>query len=198
MGRTPSSLALAAGVLALALGGCGGGGKSTSTATTPATSTGGPVPAPAPSGRMRLVSPAFAPGGAIPRRFTCAGGGAAPALRWSGVPRGTQALALVVEDLDVPNPPFVHWVLYDVPPTTEGLDGATPPPGAREARNGEGSTGWIPPCPPPGDRAHRYVFTLYALRAPLGIAPNGDPAAARAAIGRAAIDRGQVVGRFGR
>jgi Raf kinase inhibitor-like YbhB/YbcL family protein len=196
MGRTASRLAVAA--VALALASCGGGGgKATSAATTPSpTSTA--QPAPAPSGRMRLVSPAFPPGGTIPRRFTCAGGGAAPALRWSGVPRGTQALALVVEDLDAPNPPFVHWVLYDIPPTTEGLDGATPPPGALEARNGESSTGWTPPCPPPGDKVHRYVFTLYALRAPLRIQPNGDPAEARAAIDRAAIDRAQLVGRFGR
>jgi Raf kinase inhibitor-like YbhB/YbcL family protein len=193
MGRTPSSLALAASVLALTLAGCGGGGGR-SASSAPSTAS----PSPAPTGSVRLVSPAFPPGGTIPRRFTCAGGGAAPALRWSGLPRGTQALALVVEDLDAPNPPFAHWVLYDIPPTTEGLDGATPPPGAREARNGESSTGWVPPCPPPGDRPHRYVFTLYALRAPLGLEPNGDPAEARTAIARAAIDRGQLVGRFGR
>jgi phosphatidylethanolamine-binding protein (PEBP) family uncharacterized protein len=78
------------------------------------------------------------------------------------------------------------------------LDGATPPPGAREARNGESSTGWLAPCPPPGDKAHRYVFTLYALRAPLRLEANGDPAEARDAIGRAAIGRGQLVGNFGR
>jgi Raf kinase inhibitor-like YbhB/YbcL family protein len=194
MGRTPSTLPLAASLLGLALAGCGGGGgggKAPSSAATSAT------PAPA-AARIVLVSPAFAPNGTMPRRFTCAGGGAAPPLRWSRVPRGAQALALVVEDLDAPGGTFVHWVLYDIPPTTRGLEGATPPPGAREARNGAGSTGWTPPCPPPGDKVHRYVFTLYALRSPLGIPPNGDPAEARSAISRVTIARGQLVGRFGR
>jgi Raf kinase inhibitor-like YbhB/YbcL family protein len=189
MGRTASTLALAA---SLALVGCGGGGGGRTT--------GGSTPAPAPpaAGRIVLVSPAFPPNGTIPRRFTCAGAGAAPALRWSHLPPGARALALTVVDPDAPSGAFVHWVLYDIPPTTAGLDGATPPPGARQARNGAGSPGWTPPCPPPGDRPHRYVFTLYALRARLGIPPNGDPIEARAAIEGAALDRGQLVGRFGR
>jgi Raf kinase inhibitor-like YbhB/YbcL family protein len=189
MGRTTSSAALAALALTLVLAGCGGGGG------------GGKAKAPPPSSAaaaISLTSPAFAPNSTIPTRFTCAGAGAAPPLAWRGVPASARALALTVEDPDAPGGTFVHWVLYDVPPTTTRLTGSTPPPGAREARNGAGSTGWTPPCPPPGDKAHRYVFTLYALRAPLGLPPDGDPGQARDAIARAALARGQLTGTFRR
>src|SRR5919198_6093936 len=130
MARTTSSLALAA--LLLAFGGCGGGGGGGGGQAK------GP-PASAPS-TISLTSPAFAPNSTIPRRFTCAGGGAAPPLRWSRLPRSTAATPLLVEDPDAPSGTFVHWVLFDIPPTVDRLDGATPPAGAREARHGENST----------------------------------------------------------
>jgi Raf kinase inhibitor-like YbhB/YbcL family protein len=65
---------------------------------------------------------------------------------------------------------WVHWVLYDRPPTVAGLEAAqghgTLPPGTREGRNDWKRAGWGGPCPPIG--RHRYFFKLYALDAPLG------------------------------
>lgn len=114
-----------------------------------------------------IRSPNFEHGSSIPAQFTCEGQGLAPALAWSGAPSGTKSLALVVDDPDAPDPrapktTFVHWVLYDLPPTARGLpEGGALPEGTREGTNDWKRTGWGGPCPPIG--RHRYVFKLYAL-----------------------------------
>jgi len=117
-----------------------------------------------------LGSPGFADGAEIPARFTCEGDDVSPALAWSGVPEGTKSLALVVDDPDAPDPmapkmTWVHWVLYDIPPTASGLPEAVTraalPAGTREGVNDWKRTGYGGPCPPIG--RHRYFHKLYAL-----------------------------------
>src|ERR1700694_5731745 len=68
-----------------------------------------------------IASSAFANGTAIPRRYTCDDADISPPLAWNGVPRGTRALALIVDDPDAPARTWVHWVLYDVPATITAL-----------------------------------------------------------------------------
>ncbi|HEY3018732.1 MAG TPA: YbhB/YbcL family Raf kinase inhibitor-like protein, partial [Solirubrobacteraceae bacterium] len=97
-------------------------------------------------------------GAAIPVRFTCAGAGAQPRIAWRGVPRGARELVLVVTDPDAPGGRFVHWTAYGIAPGARAV-----PPGVREGANSAGKDGWTPPCPPEGDRPHRYVIELYAL-----------------------------------
>ncbi len=124
---------------------------------------------------VTLTSPAFAEGGEIPARFTCEGDNVSPALEWSGVPEGTRSLALVVDDPDAPDPKapktrYVHWVLYNLPPTATGLaEAVTPdalPEGTAQGLNDWRRTGYGGPCPPIG--RHRYFHKLYALDSVLG------------------------------
>src|SRR4051812_4009309 len=68
-----------------------------------------------------LTSPAFAEGGRLPAAYTCDGAGISPPLAWGAVPQGTRTLALIVDDPDAPGGPWVHWVLYDLPPSTRAL-----------------------------------------------------------------------------
>jgi Raf kinase inhibitor-like YbhB/YbcL family protein len=122
---------------------------------------------------LELSSPAFAHDEQIPERFTCDGANVSPPLTWRGVPEDTISLVLIVDDPDAPDPKapthtYVHWLLYDIPPSTPGLEEhqATPPTGAREGLNDWRKRGYGGPCPPVG--RHRYVFKLYALDAMLG------------------------------
>lgn len=115
-----------------------------------------------------LTSLAFVHMAAIPAKYTCQGADVSPPLTWSGVPAGTKSLALIVDDPDAPDPAapkmtWVHWVLYNIPPTTEGLPEAvkTLPAGTREGLNDWQRTGYGGPCPPIG--RHRYFHKLYAL-----------------------------------
>jgi Raf kinase inhibitor-like YbhB/YbcL family protein len=117
---------------------------------------------------MKISSSAFANDGAIPARYTCDGQDVSPPLAWAGIPPGTKSLALIVDDPDAPDPAapqmtWVHWVLYNLPPTVEGLDEAvrTLPPGTLEGLNDWKRTGYGGPCPPIG--RHRYFHRLYAL-----------------------------------
>ncbi|XP_058110321.1 uncharacterized protein LOC131253377 isoform X1 [Magnolia sinica] len=128
---------------------------------------------------FRLVSPTFHNGGRIPRKYTGDGQGAlkdiSPPLEWYGVPEGTESLALVVQDIDAPDPsgpivPWTHWVVLNIPPSIKGLpEGFSRKEevvggeyaGIKEGNNDWKVPGWRGPKPPTG--GHRYQFKLYAL-----------------------------------
>jgi Raf kinase inhibitor-like YbhB/YbcL family protein len=119
---------------------------------------------------LSLTSPGFSPGGEIPKRYTCEGADVSPPLAWSGAPEGTKSLALVVDDPDAPDPKapkmtWVHWVLYNLPPTAGGLSEAIAPAalpsGTKQGLNDWNRPGYGGPCPPIG--RHRYFHKLYAL-----------------------------------
>ena len=116
---------------------------------------------------LTIESDAFAEGAGIPKKYTCDGPDLSPPLRWKGVPRETKSLALIMDDPDAPRGTWVHWVLYNAPPTADGLAEGTPrkellPDGARQGVNDFGKIGYGGPCPPRG-APHRYFFRLYAL-----------------------------------
>lgn len=150
-----------------------------------------------------LMSSQFTSNGAIPTAHTCEGADRAPSLRWSGVPAGAKSLALVVDDPDAPDPKapkmtWVHWVLYDLPPTAtslpEGATRATLPPGTREGLNDWKEPGWRGPCPPVG--RHRYVFKLYALDVVLPDLGAADKAKLEKAMKGHVLAEGQLVGTY--
>ena len=106
--------------------------------------------------------------------FGCDGGNKSPHLRWSGAPEGTKSFALTVYDPDAPTGSgFWHWVVVDIPPTTTSLPKGAGKPGAPGlpagalmTRTDWGAPGYGGPCPPKGDKPHRYQFTLFAVDLP--------------------------------
>jgi Raf kinase inhibitor-like YbhB/YbcL family protein len=131
-----------------------------------------------------LSSPDFPPQGSLPAQFTCEGGDVSPALAWQGAPKAAKSLVLIVDDPDAPDPrapktTWVHWVLYNLPPTASGLPRGVAsrdlPKGTREGSNDWKRTGYGGPCPPVG--RHRYFFKLYALD--LVLPDLGKPAKAK-------------------
>ncbi len=116
---------------------------------------------------IRVLAPSFGRGGAVPARFTCEGEGISPSLAWSPSPDAAE-YALTLTDPDAPGGTFVHWLVYGIPGEASSVPMAAVPEGALEGVNDFGQQGYGPPCPPPGDSAHRYVFTLYRLDQRLG------------------------------
>jgi Raf kinase inhibitor-like YbhB/YbcL family protein len=119
-----------------------------------------------------LSSTAFSDGGPIPRRFTCDGENVSPDLTWSGAPDRTQALALIVTDLDARD--FVHWLVYDITGTRSGalpVAVSSSPDAPPQGTNSFGRLGYGGPCPPSGE--HHYRFVLYSLDGP--VEPTGAP-----------------------
>src|SRR6516162_5206322 len=76
--------------------------------------------------QLKLQSSDFASGGMIPKQFTCDGADSSPALEWADPPGGTKSFALVVDDPDAPVGTWVHWVVFDLPPTLRSLPQAVP------------------------------------------------------------------------
>lgn len=152
---------------------------------------------------LSLTSPAFAHQGEIPARYTCEGEDVSPALDWAKLPPQTQSLALIVDDPDAPDPKapkmtWVHWVLYDIPVSSEGLPEAVAPtdlpPGTKEGLNDWKRTGWGGPCPPIG--RHRYFFALYALDTRLSGLRAPTRAELEAAVAGHILARAELVGTY--
>lgn len=149
-----------------------------------------------------LISPAFAPGAAIPAAYTCDGADISPPLAWSGTPDGTKSFALVVEDPDAPGSTFRHWAAFDIAPAAKGLaagyGAARPADGFREARNDFGERDYRGPCPPPGS-AHRYSFRLFAIGRPsLDLTPAATALDVLRAAAPYVIRQAELVGTYRR
>ena len=171
---------------ALALAGCGGS-EEADQGTAPDTGTG-----------IRVESPAFRDGGTIPGRLTCDGRGRSPALRWSGVPRGTAELLLLMEDPDAPGATFVHWLVAHLPASAGGIPAGRVPAAATELEQSFGRRSYVGPCPPEDDPPHQYVFTLYALDRKLRLGSGATPEEVRSKVERAATARGTLRASYGR
>jgi Raf kinase inhibitor-like YbhB/YbcL family protein len=128
------------------------------------------------AGKFTLKSADVKPGGTLSDQqvfnsFGCSGGNVSPQLSWSDAPEGTKSFVLTVYDPDAPTGSgWWHWIVYNIPADTHELasgvgsgKGALPA-GAVQAKTDFGKPGFGGACPPPGDKPHRYIFTVYALK----------------------------------
>lgn len=117
-----------------------------------------------------LTSPTFSgqvPSAHVYHGFGAGGANRSPALTWRDAPAGTKSFLITCYDADAPGPGWWHWCAFNVPASVTGLDenasAAGFPDGAVQTRNSYGERGYGGACPPPGDTAHAYELTLYAL-----------------------------------
>lgn len=135
------------------------------------------LPGVAVAGDFRLTSPTVKDKGTIGNEhvfngFGCSGNNTSPELRWEGAPKGTKGFAVTVYDPDAPTGSgWWHWVIFNLPADTTSLtagagkpEGEKAPQGSIQSMTDFGQPGYGGPCPPPGDKPHRYVFTVYALK----------------------------------
>lgn len=148
---------------------------------------------------LSITSPAFSQGAPIPIQYSCKGRDISPPLTWSDPPAATKSFALIVDDPDAPVGTWVHWVLYNIPPTAHGLPEATPTEaaltdGSQNGRTSAGSAGYHGPCPPSG--THRYFFKLYALDSMLSLPSSTDKAGLLNAMQGHILGQGELMGTF--
>ena len=150
---------------------------------------------------LDLRSPAFSEGSRIPSKYTCDGKDASPPLSWTGIPAGGKSLALTCDDPDAPAGLWVHWVVFDLPPSATGLpEGVAATPeisgGGRQGKNDFRKIGYGGPCPPSG--THRYVFTLYAVDRTLGLPAGATRQDLLAAIKNHTLGEATLTGTYSR
>ncbi len=151
---------------------------------------------------LQVESGAFRAGEAIPIRHTCDGEDLSPALSWSEPPAGTQSLVVIGDDPDAPVGTWVHWVLFNIPPTTRSLPEGVPATQTVAGVGTHGSNSWRRlgyggPCPPAGS-THRYYFKVYALDTLLDLAAGADKQAVEKAMKGHILAEGQIMGRYSR
>jgi Raf kinase inhibitor-like YbhB/YbcL family protein len=130
-----------------------------------------------PAWAFEISSPAVGTDKVIPDKYTanafgCSGQNVSLPLTWKGVPPEAKSLALTMYDPDAPTGSgFWHWEVANLPvSTTELPEGAGEagnaklPKGAVQARNDAGTAAYFGPCPPKGDKPHRYIFTIFAVK----------------------------------
>ncbi len=151
---------------------------------------------------LHLESPAFQPGGAIPKEFACEGPDHSPALQWSNAPENTRSFVLIVDDPDAPVGTWVHWVVYDLPAGTKSLPQGVSKSeklqgGGVQGKNDFKRIGYGGPCPPPG-KPHRYFFKLYALDTELNLKPGAKKAEIEQAMHGHILANAELMGTYGR
>jgi len=143
---------------------------------------------------MRLLSPAFKDGQAIPDKFTCRGEDVNPELIIEDIPKAAKSLALIFDDPDALGGIFVHWVLYDVPVTGRIEEDSAH---GKQGINTAGRVDYVSPCPPPG-KIHRYTFKIYALDAMLNLKAGITKADLENAMRGHILDQAELVGLYQR
>ena len=137
--------------------------------------------------------------------FGCSGGNQSPQLSWRNPPAGTRSYAITVYDPDAPSGSgWWHWQVWNIPAEVNSLaadagPAGTLPAGAVQGRGDAGSVGYFGACPPQGDKAHRYVFKIHALKVDkLDLPENPMPALVGFMINANALGSASLTARFGR
>ena len=145
---------------------------------------------------MTITSPAFLDAQAIPKQYSCDGSGINPPLNFSNIPAEAKSLALTIQDPDAPNPPWTHWVMWNISPSTTSVSENSVPPEATQGQGSSGQNVYGAPCPPSG--THHYIFTVYALDAKLIIPSYSTFDNLQTAMQGHIISQAQLVGTYSR
>ncbi len=148
------------------------------------------------------ISAEFKYGDVIPNEYTCMGKDTSPELSWTGIPEGTKSIVLIMDDPDAPGGTFVHWILFNIPATTQKLTAAINKDRILEDFSRQGMTdfgdiGYRGPCPPPG-KYHRYYFRIYSLDKMIELLPGATRSQIDKAMKGHILAKGELIGIYKR
>lgn len=135
--------------------------------------------------------------------FGCTGENISPQLSWENAPKGTKSFAITVYDPDAPTGSgWWHWVVFDIPSNKTTLASGFGNSDSKEAIQSitdYGKTGFGGACPPVGDKAHRYIFTVHALDIEtLGLDKNTNAATVGYYINSHSIAKASIISYYNR
>ena len=148
--------------------------------------------------RMKLTSSAFSHNGEIPKKYTCNGDNTNPPLEIEGIPEGTESLALIMFDPDVPRSIredgiWNHWLFWNLDPKTKGIEEGKEL-NAVHGITTSGTLTYVGPCPPDGE--HRYYFVLYALDTTLSLPEGATREELERAMDGHILAQSELMGRY--
>ena len=135
--------------------------------------------------------------------FGCSGENISPELSWKDAPKGTKSFAITVYDPDAPTGSgWWHWVVFDI-----SKDKFTLPSGFGNSESKDviqsmtdfGKTGFGGACPPKGDKAHRYIFTVHSLDIEtISLDKNSNPALVGYYLNAHSLAKASLISYYGR
>ena len=145
---------------------------------------------------LKISSPAFKHNDLIPSKYTCDGADVNPALVVENVPTTAKSLVLIVDDPDAPAGTWVHWLVWNINPSTKEIKEGSVPPGAEQGMTDFRKRSYGGPCPPSG--THRYYFKLYALDIIPALAMNTNKTSLEQAMKGHIVAQNELIGRYKR
>lgn len=139
--------------------------------------------------------------------FGCQGQNISPALKWSNAPAGTKSFAVTVYDPDAPTGSgWWHWLVFNIPVEVSelpagagGSNGGPLPKGSIQGMTDFGKPQFGGACPPAGDKAHQYIFTVFALdEAKLSLDAQAAPAMVGFVLNQHAIAKASLIAYYQR
>ena len=146
---------------------------------------------------MQLTSSAFSYGNEMPRKTGYKNGNISPPLTIGGIPAEAKSLTLIMDDpdaMDAVGKVWVHWVMWNIDPTTAEIVESTVPSGAVEGMTDFGEVRYGGPAPP--DKRHTYVFKLYALDSILDLSSKSTKADIEKAMEGHIVDQATLEGTY--
>ncbi len=139
--------------------------------------------------------------------FGCTGKNISPQLKWMNAPKNTKSFAITVYDPDAPTGSgWWHWVIFNIPADTAEIKAGAgnpeknlAPKGSVQSMTDYGKPGFGGACPPPGDKPHRYIFTIFALDVPrLDLDEKANAALVGYMLNQHAIEKASLISYYGK
>ena len=147
---------------------------------------------------MELKTTAFKNNEVISSKYTCDGDDVNPLIEIVNIPEGTGSLVLIIDDPDAPNGTWDHWILWNIHPKTHYIPEDSVPAGAKIGKTSFKKPGYGGPCPPIGDKPHRYFFKAYALDVMLELPEDAGKKELEEAMKGHTLDKAELVGMYQR
>ena len=146
---------------------------------------------------LSIESSAFSSGGEIPKKYGYKNDNVSPPIKIRGIPSDANSLALIMDDPDAMKAVrkvWVHWVLWNIDPTTSEISEGSSPTGSVEGKTDFGNIGYGGPAPP--DKRHTYIFKLFALKTKLDLKKGSTKEQLEKAMNGQILDQAILKGTF--
>lgn len=143
---------------------------------------------------MTITSDTFQNNETVPTPYTCQRSNVNPPLEFHDVPEGAKSLILTVEDRDATPLPWIHWFVFNIPPSVTRVEENAIPEGGTEGYANGGSPGYEGPCPKYFQGIHHYYFTVYALNTILDVAPTTSKHDIKQVLTAHVIEKAELIG----
>lgn len=141
---------------------------------------------------LKITSSAFEHNSNIPIKYTADGENINPLLNIANIPSKTKSLVLIMDDPDAPRGDWVHWLIWNIPPSKTNIDENSIP--GTQGLNSFKQNSYSGPSPPSG--THRYFFKIYALDIELSLKPSSKKQDVEQAIKSHILAKGELIGLY--